>query len=198
METTPTTVLEAVNIMLSGIREAPVNSLASGLIDAELAETTLYATSRSIQSVGYHFNTEYKYDIAPSVDGYIILPAEFIKADLSSFETQRRSGTNEYVQRGNRMYDVIEHTYNIGETLSLDIVTLLDFDLLPEDCRRYVALRAARVFQERVLGSGTISDFQRKDELEAKIDFQNNLSDAADYNIFDNVDVNRSISRYNI
>ena len=35
MATSPTTVLEAVNTMLSSIGEAPVNSLASGFEDAD-------------------------------------------------------------------------------------------------------------------------------------------------------------------
>ena len=41
MATSPTTVLEAVNTMLSSIGEAPVNSLASGFEDAELAESII-------------------------------------------------------------------------------------------------------------------------------------------------------------
>ena len=47
--TTPTTELEAVNIMLSTIGEAPVNNLDSGLVDAETAETILKNVSRDVQ-----------------------------------------------------------------------------------------------------------------------------------------------------
>ena len=46
MALTATTKLEAVNTLLSSIGEAPVNSLTSGLVDAELAETILDSTSR--------------------------------------------------------------------------------------------------------------------------------------------------------
>ena len=37
----PTTKLEAVNIMLSAIGEAPVTKLNSGLVEADIAETIL-------------------------------------------------------------------------------------------------------------------------------------------------------------
>ena len=50
MANATTTELEAVNIMLSSIGEAPVNSLSSGLVDAELAQTTLHNVSREVQA----------------------------------------------------------------------------------------------------------------------------------------------------
>ena len=59
MANATTTELEAVNIMLSSIGEAPVNSLSSGLVDAELAQTTLHNVSREVQAAGWSFNTEY-------------------------------------------------------------------------------------------------------------------------------------------
>lgn len=43
----------------------------------------------------------------------------------------------------------------------------LGFDELPEAGRRYIAIRAARMFQERVMGAGNISSFNREDENEA-------------------------------
>mgnify|MGYP001400660828 CR=1 FL=1 len=58
MALTATTKLEAVNLMLSTIGEAPVNSLTSGLVDAELAETILASVSKAVQSEGWNFNTE--------------------------------------------------------------------------------------------------------------------------------------------
>ena len=53
---TPNTKLEAVNIMLSAIGEAPVNRLSSGLVEAETAETILNQINRSVQAEGWHFN----------------------------------------------------------------------------------------------------------------------------------------------
>jgi hypothetical protein len=66
MALTLTTELDAVNLMLSTIGEAPINDLsASGLGDVAAAKTRLALTSRSIQTAGWHFNTEIDYELSP-------------------------------------------------------------------------------------------------------------------------------------
>lgn len=181
--TTPTTTLGAVNSMLSTIGEAPVNGLNSGLVEAETAETILNEVSRSVQADGWNFNSEPNYSVAATSDGDVVLPAEIIRADLAT--TKYRSSTTEYIQRGNKMYDKANHTYNIGKTLKLNVVVLLAFELMPEVARRYVSVKAARIFQERVLGSSTLSQMNRTDEQEALFSLKEHEGDNGDYNIFD-------------
>jgi hypothetical protein len=183
--TTPTTELEAVNIMLSTIGEAPVNNLQSGLVDAETAETILKNVSRDVQSHGWNFNSEPDYTVAADSSGNVILPTEIVRADLANSETKYRSSKNEYIQRGNKMYDKVNHTYNIGKALKLDVVVLLSFDLLPEIARRYIAIKASRIFQERVVGSTELSQMNRNDEQQAYFALQEMEGDNGDYNIFD-------------
>lgn len=183
--TTPTTELEAVNIMLSTIGEAPVNNLESGLVDAETAETILKNVSRDVQSHGWNFNSEPDYTVAADTSGNVILPTEIVRADLAQSETKFRSSKNEYIQRGNKMYDKVNHTYNIGTALKLDVVVLLTFDLLPEIARRYIAIKASRIFQERVVGSAELSQMNRNDEQQAWFALQEMEGDNSDYNIFD-------------
>lgn len=183
--TTPTTKIEAVNSMLSTIGEAPVSSLSSGLVDAETAETTLNEVSRSVQAMGWNFNTEPDYTIVADSDGNVVLPSNILRADLADSKTKYRSSKNEYIQRGNKMYDKRQHTYNIGKDLKLDVVVLLDFELLPEVARRYITTMAARVFQERVVGSDTLSGMNRTDEQQALLALREMEGDNGDYNIFD-------------
>lgn len=183
--TTPTTELEAVNTMLSTIGEAPVNNLDSGLVDAETAETILKNVSRDVQSQGWNFNSEPDYTVAADSSGNVILPTEIVRADLANSETKYRSSKNEYIQRGNKMYDKVNHTYNIGKALKLDVVVLLTFDLLPEIVRRYIAIKASRIFQERVVGSTELSQMNRNDEQQAYFALQEMEGDNGDYNIFD-------------
>lgn len=180
--TTPTTQLSAVNSMLSTIGEAPVNSLSSGLIDAETAETVLNEVSRDVQSLGWNFNSESNYTVAADTDGNVVLPDNIVRADTTK---TRRSSKNEYVQRGNKMYDKVNHTYNIGQGLTLDVVVLLPFELLPEVARRYVTVKASRLFQERVVGSDTLSTVNRADEDKAYLALKEMEGDNGDYNIFD-------------
>ena len=195
--TTPTTKLEAVNSMLSTIGEAPVNSLSSGLVDAETAETVLNEVSRSVQSLGWNFNSEPDYTVAAvelegsdiNDDGNVNLPTETLRADLANSVTKFRSSSNEYVQRGSRMYDKVNHTFDIGTSLKLDVVLLLDFELLPEVARRYVAVKASRLFQERVVGSDNLSAMNRQDEQEALYALREMEGDNGDYNIFDDYSV---------
>ena len=187
---TPTTKLEAVNIMLSSIGEAPVNSLASGLVDAEMAESILNATSREVQSRGWKFNYEQKFSLTPTASGEILLPPNALKADLTAYSTEM-----DLIQRGKRMYDLKSHSYTIGKTVELDIVFFLDFELLPEAARHYITIKAARVFQDRVVGSATLHGFQERDEVMALVEMKDAEADAGDYTIFDNYAVARALDR---
>jgi len=193
--TTPTTKLEAVNSMLSTIGEAPVNSLTSGLVDAETAETILNEVSRSVQAHGWNFNSEPDYTVAADTSGNVILPTEIIRADLANSETKYRSSKQEYIQRGNKMYDKIKHSFNIGKALKLDVVVLLDFEICPEVARRYITVKAARIFQERVVSSDSLSAMNRNDEQEALFALQEMEGDNGDYNIFDDYGTASVLSR---
>lgn len=183
--TTPTTQLQAVNSMLSTIGEAPVNSLSSGLVDAETAETVLNEVSRDVQSFGWNFNTEPDVTAAKDSNGKVPLATNVLRADLASSETKYRSNKNEYVQRGAFMYDKVQHTDIINKDLKLDIVYMLDFTQIPEVARRYITIKAARLFQERVVGSDNLSAMNRADEQQALFALKEMESENGDYNIFD-------------
>lgn len=187
---TPTTKLEAINIMLSSIGESPVNSLTSGLVDAEMAEQILDASSRDTQSMGWHFNTEIGYRIAPLATGEILLPANCMKVDNVAGETEF-----DLVQRGKKLYDRRNHTYKIGKTVTVDMVIMLAFEEMPEAARRYVTLKSARVFQDRAVGSSELHGFQERDELRALVELKDLEADTADFTIFDNYSVSRVLDR---
>ena len=68
----PTSKLDAVNSILLGIGEAPVNTLGSGLQEAEIAEVTLNNINREVQTIGWHFNTEVRYSLGKNSDGIIL------------------------------------------------------------------------------------------------------------------------------
>lgn len=190
-----TTKLEAVNVMLSTIGEAAVNSLSSGLLDAETAETILSNVTRSVQTTGWSFNEEVDYTLSPDSDGILNLPANCLRVDLAKSESKYRNANFDYVQRGTKLYDKINHTYAINETVKVDMIIILDFDELPESARRFVSIRAARIFQERVVGSETLSRFSEDDESTAWLDLLHSESDVNDYNIFDDSSTYRVLNR---
>lgn len=187
---TPTTKLEAINIMLSSIGEAPVNSLASGLVDAEMAETILNATSREVQSRGWKFNTERNFRILPTAQKEIILPLNTLRADL-----MKETRDLDLIQRGNKMYNLKTHSYEVGVAVELELVVSLDFELLPEAARHYITIKAARVFQDRAVGSDNLHGFQERDEMTALVELKDTESQTGDYSIFDNYSVARVLDR---
>jgi hypothetical protein len=187
---TASTKLEAVNIMLSTIGESPVNSLSSGLVDAELAETILNNTSRTVQAEGWHFNREYDLGLTPNLAGEIKLPNNVLRAD-ASYEPYSK----DLVQRGDRMYDKKEHTFKINDTVKLDIVVELEYEDLPEVAKRYISIKAARLFQARVLGSETLHGFTQEEETQAFYSLREFENDTEDFNVFDTYDVFRVIDR---
>ena len=185
-----TSKLNAVNTMLSAIGEAPVSSLSSGLVEAEIAESILNTIDREVQSMGWHFNTELNKSFAKTVAGEIILPADILRADA----TLKANAPN-LVQRGLKMYDRVNHTFIISTDVALDVVIQLIFDDLPEVAKRYIVLRATRIFQDRVVGSNTLHTFQEKDEEQALVQLKDFDKAADDHNIFDNYDTFSIIDR---
>jgi hypothetical protein len=185
-----TTKLDAVNTMLSAIGEAPVSSLSSGLIEAEIAETILNTVDREVQSMGWHFNTELNKSFAQDTNGQIILPADILQADATLV-----ANSPDLVQRGLKMYDRKNHTFNIGVNVALDVVVQLEFTDVPEVAKRYMVLRATRIFQDRVVGSATLHGFHERDENRALMELREFDKSADDDNIFDNYDTFSIIDR---
>ena len=100
------------------------------------------------------------------------------------------SSDTDLVQRGMKMYDRIKNTYAIGVSVKVDMVVLLDFEEMPETARRYISIKAARVLQDRLLGSESLHSFNARDELAAWNSVLQNESDVQDLNIFDNYETN--------
>jgi len=190
---TPTSKLEAVNTLLATIGESPVNSLNSGLVEASSAEQTLNNVSRDFQAQGWSFNTDLTFKLSPDASNQLTLPANCLHVDTIH---TRMSSDTDLVQRGSKMYDRIKNTYAIGKAVEVDIVVLLEFEEMPETARRYVAIKAARILQDRVLGSDILHAFNAKDEMVAWNNVIQNEADVQDLNIFDNYETNKIAHYY--
>jgi len=189
---TPTSELDAVNVMLTSIGESPINTLGSGLQEAEIAEVVLDNVSRDVQSAGWHFNTEIRYNLARNSSNEITLPTNAIKVDKTNI---LREYDMDVVERGRKLYDRIGNKYTFDGDIEVDMVVLLPFEELPETARRYITLKAARVYQQRMIGSETLSKQLMMDEQQAFLALREAESEASDYNIFDNYDTYRALDR---
>ena len=181
MALTLTSELDAINIMLGTIGESPINSLdaAAGVVDAVTARSILSEVAVQVQEEGWHFNTDYEFVLTPDAGTKeIYVPGNVIEIDTSPYDANF-----DVAIRGVRLYDRTNKTYQFEKSLKCDMVVLLEFSELPQAARHYVTVRAARVFQQRVVGSDTLGSFTEKDEARALVSMRRIESRTADYNI---------------
>jgi hypothetical protein len=187
--TTPTsmTELEAVNVLLTTIGEAPINTLSGNqVVDVAVAQQVLNEVNREVQSQGWHFNIEYDVELSPDVDGNIYIPSNASRVDVK--------GTN-VVVRSNRLYNLEKKTFTFPNKVKAEIIYYLNFVDLPDVAKRYITIRAARIFSDRMINSETISKMTSRDEQKALIDLRDYEGDTADYNMMDSYSVARVMSR---
>lgn len=167
MSLTSMTELDAVNIALSTIGESPINSLAEAslVVDATTARAVLNEVSSTVQETGWTFNTEKGVTLSPDlISKEIAVPPNCVQIDASGKDQGRL-----VVVRGSRLYDKDNRSYQFSSNIVTDMIMLLGFDELPQAARYYIAIRAARIFQARMVGSQTLGGFTEKDELQARV-----------------------------
>jgi len=189
-----TTQLEAVNTLLHTIGESPVNSLTGTLpIDATLANNAINEISREVQAAGWHFNSFYKYTLSLDTDSKIPLADNIMRVDLDINEYALSK--YDVIKRGSFLFNKQGNTFVFDEALDAKVILYLPFDELPENGRRYITIRAARIFQDRTLGATTLHKFGQVDEFNALTILKQEEADTADTNIFNSYDTFNIISR---
>ncbi len=158
---TPTSELEAVNECLENIGQAPVSTISGDLgVDTQVALNFVRKVNRELQSSGWYWNTEKNYELTPNGNNDILLPSNTLSVDTTGV-----SASLDLVQRGSRLYDRDNHAYTFPASVRVELVVGLTFEELPETARRYIAMRAARLFQDRIEGATDAGDQQ--DEMQA-------------------------------
>lgn len=176
--TSPTTRLEAVNTMLAAINEDPVSSLTDGPVDVVMAEDFLDRTSRRIQTKGWHFNSVDDYETSLDVDGYVNVPSNTLSAVRG-----RTEQSLDIVLRGTRMFDRENNTFVFTRPPKLNIVTMLEYTLLPQAARDYIAYEAAQSFQMFVLASEVRNAWLDERSAEAKAMLDHEEAQSAKHNV---------------
>ena len=192
-----TTELSAVNLMLEAIQTAPISAFTDPA-PAEIvsARNILEKISVALQTKGWHFNTEKDYPLTPDlIDGFITVGTNIVRIDLDDAVF---GGDFDIVQRGQRLYDRKNRTFVFTKELKGEVVLLLAFTELPESARAYIAMRAARKFQQSLVGDTELDGFSQTDEFNAWTDLMDFEGETRDHSIFNNFDVFRAIDRENI
>ena len=183
------TVLEAVNVLLTTIGEAPVNTLTGNQVtDVTIANQVLTEVSREVQAQGWHFNTEDKVVLSRNEFNFIVIPADVARIDTPDYNT---------VIRGDKLFNLDTRSYEFNSTVEASIVYYQDFLELPDVVKKYITTRAARIFSDRMLNSETIHRMVSRDEQKALIDLKDFEGDTADFNMMDSYSVSRVMNRGN-
>ena len=166
MTVAATTELEAINIMLAAIGEAPVNSLTGQVpVDVLIAQSTLIEVNKRIQSEGWSFNTEIDVTLVRNqTTKQIELSTDILRIDANIHQHP----TIDPIQRGLKLYDRLNNKFEFDEDLICTVIYLRTFEEIPEPARRYITIKAARVFVDRLVTDDGLRTYTGQDETRAR------------------------------
>ena len=166
MTVAATTELEAINIMLAAIGEAPVNSLTGQVpVDVRIAQSTLIEVNKRIQSEGWSFNTEIDVTLVRNqTTKQIELSTDILRIDANIHQHP----TIDPIQRGLKLYDRLNNRYEFDEDLICTVVYFRPFTELTEPARSYINIKAARVFVDRLVSDDGLRTYTEEDETRAR------------------------------
>ena len=166
MAVAATTELEAINIMLAAMGEAPVNTLTGSLpVDVKIAQSTLVEINKSVQAEGWSFNTEIDVTLTRNASKQIDLPVNVLRVDANIHQHP----DIDPIQRGLKLYDRLKNTFEFDEDLICTVVYFRDFDEIPEQARSYINIRAARIFVDRLVSDQGLRTYTKEDEIRARV-----------------------------
>lgn len=177
---TPVTELEAVNLLLAAIGEAAVSSLETATtVEVTQAKNLLSNVNRAAQQKGWHFNTEWDVVLTRDSDNRIPLSESILSVyQPGQLMTIRGRSGSMYA------YDLDNNTFTWTKNLNNAVtITLLDFVDTPNTFRQYVTTRAARIFQEEIIGQVSAETVNRQEEAEAYADLLDDDAERAGLNV---------------
>ena len=180
MAVAATTELEAINIMLAAIGEAPVNTLTGTLpVDVAIAQSTLVEINKAVQAEGWSFNTEIDVTLTRNAANQIVLPTNVLRVDANIHQHP----TIDPIQRGLKLYDRLNNTFAFEEDLICTVVYFRDYKEIPEPARRYINIRSARIFVDRLVSDEGLRTYTQQDEVRARAVLMETDLNNGDHNI---------------
>ena len=135
------TELDAYNMMLATLGELPLESIDADHGTLPAAVQQLKNTRRAVLGRGWWCNREVV-TLTPDPDtGRITVPQD----TLSIIPTAQ---TRKLAQRGSQLYDPVNATFDIGESVQVDVTLDIEFDDLPENAKSYIAAKAVEQFNK--------------------------------------------------
>lgn len=143
------TIVEAVNLCLRGMQLAEVSALDEADIDATNALSAVNQKLGDLQSERWWFNTEPNWRLTANTLGHVAIPTNA----LSVVTTNSSRNEKDITIRGNRLYDTINHTFDIrprmkNDHIEVTFIMKLTWDELPPIAQNYIAYAARRQFAQ--------------------------------------------------
>lgn len=175
------TKLQAVNIVLSNVGQAPVTSITSTNPMVAIADSIIDEVSHSLQSEGWVFNTEQDYPFTPDNNKNILIPDNILSLDVAPWADY------EPIIRSGKLYDKRNHTYEFTEKLYAQVVWYFEFEDIPEVFKQYITVRAANLFAGRAVGSTEVVKYSEREEILARTACMEYETKQGDYNMLNDV-----------
>jgi len=178
--TVPVNELEAVNMLLAAVGEAAVSSLETATtVDVTQAKNLLSNINREVQQKGWHFNTEW--DVVLSLDSDSRIP---LGTTVLSIYSPTKMTTIRGREGSPFLYDLSNNTFTWTTSVNDAVtITLLDFEDIPQTARQYITTKAARIFQEEIIGQVSAEAVNRQEEVEAYADLLDDEGERSGYNV---------------
>lgn len=170
--------LDAINQMLESINQTPVTTILNNQHpDVLAAISVLNRVSKQVQSMGWWFNTDYNLTLAYNpLTNEVVVPGNTLGVDPSDPDVN-------YIQRGTRLYDPENSTFEIGKSVDVDIKVELNFENLPEIAAQYIAAKAEAKFVSNSTGDQNKLAELRQDVKEVYIELKKEDIANTDLNI---------------
>jgi hypothetical protein len=178
--TVPVNELEAVNMLLAAVGEAAVSSLETATtVDVTQAKNLLSNINREVQQKGWHFNTEW--DVVLSLDSDNRIP---LGTTVLSIYSPTKMTTIRGREGSPFLYDLNNNTFTWTASINDAVtITLLDFEDIPQTARQYITTKAARIFQEEIIGQVSAEAVNRQEEVEAYADLLDDEGERSGFNV---------------
>ena len=178
--TVPVNELEAVNMLLAAVGEAAVSSLETATtVDVTQAKNLISNINREVQQKGWHFNTEW--DVVLSLDSDSRIP---LGTTVLSIYSPTKMTTIRGREGSPFLYDLSNNTFTWTASINDAVtITLLDFEDIPQTARQYITTKAARIFQEEIVGQVSAEAVNRQEEVEAYADLLDDEGERSGYNV---------------
>jgi hypothetical protein len=162
--------LMAVNTILSAGGEPPITSLSSqASVSSTIAQQILEECINNVLTTGWHFNTRKTVTLNMNAENEIEITEDIIRVDFPGHSDLQ----NQYAIRSGKLYNKLTGlTNDFTDGVVATIVTLLEWEDIPEAFRLYITKKAARLYVSRHVSDPSLLRAVVADEAEAQINAQ--------------------------